>query len=414
MHLDSSCAFANRVHLFIYSHLGEPKMAGLKQCRKGFTLIELLVVIAISAVLIALLLPAVQQAREAARRTQCKNNLKQIGLALHNYLSTHSTFPPGRGAPDMVSRTTGAPIVSYTSYTSANTTANAANRSIHLLILPYLDQGNIYNGVNFSGHWSQQMTSGGGVTPLHEAYALFVQTGGLFICPSDITTPRLTTENNYVANFGGSVHYGGAQDATHQNTLTTTYNSPTYGTIPCSGNGAFTIAISFSDRDFTDGSSNTAMFSERTRGSGLNMAGVKPNKEDVITMPTRDVNMNDPEVQYKDCLSYVPAVSSFNFSSFGRWLGGSDFSNGWPWAAYSGSLYNHVATPNWVGQDCGNLSAISDTPGEHAIISARSRHTGGVNVTMVDGSVRYVSDNVDRAVWRGVGSRNGSEVVTDF
>ena len=368
-------------------------MIKLRRRQSGFTLIELLVVIAIIAVLIALLLPAVQQAREAARRTQCKNNLKQIGLALHNYLSTHSTFPPGRGAPDMISRTTGVPLTTYTSYSAANTTANAANRSIHLMILPYLDQGNVYNGVNFSDRWSQQMTTGGGVTPIHPAYAVFVQTGGLFICPSDASSGRLTTENNYVANFGGSVHYGGAQDGTNQNTLTATYSSPTYGVIPCSGNGAFTIATSYSDRDFTDGMSNTAMFSERTRGSGLNMASVKPNQ---------------------NCLSYVPAVSSFNFSSFGRWLGGSDFSNGWPWAAYSGSLYNHVATPNWVGQDCGNLSAISDTPGEHAIISARSRHTGGVNVTMVDGSVRFVSDSVDRGVWRGVGSRNGSEIVTDF
>jgi prepilin-type processing-associated H-X9-DG protein len=160
--------------------------------------------------------------------------------------------------------------------------------------------------------------------------------------------------------------------------------------------------------------SNTAMFAERTRGSNGNAASDLPKKEDVITMPARDVNMNDPEFQYGNCLTYVPTVSSFNFMSFGRWTPGSDYSNGWPWAAYSGTFYNHVATPNWVGQDCGNLSAISDTPGEHAIISARSRHTGGVNVTMADGSVRFSSDNVDRRVWRSVGTRNGGEVASDF
>jgi prepilin-type N-terminal cleavage/methylation domain-containing protein/prepilin-type processing-associated H-X9-DG protein len=387
-------------------------MKAVSRRRHGFTLIELLVVIAIIAVLIALLLPAVQQAREAARRTQCRNNLKQIGLALHNYASTHSKFPPGRGAPDMISITTGLPLVSYTSYTAADTTANAGNRSVHLMILPYLDQGNIYNGVNFSGHWSQRMARLG--VPINENYNLFVQTGGLFICPSDATGGNVTTENNYVANFGGSVHYGGAQDATHQTNLSATYTSPTYGVIPCSGNGAFTIGVSYSDRDFTDGTSNTAMFAERTRGSNGNTATDLPKKEDVVTMPARDVNMNDPEFQYGNCLTYVPTVSTFNFMSFGRWTPGSDFSNGWPWAAYSGSLYNHVATPNWKGQDCGNLSAISDTPGEHAIISARSRHVGGVNVVMADGSVRFASENVDRGVWRALGSRNGGEVASDF
>jgi prepilin-type processing-associated H-X9-DG protein len=92
-------------------------------------------------------------------------------------------------------------------------------------------------------------------------------------------------------------------------------------------------------------------------------------------------------------------------------LEGSDFSDGWPFAGYFGTMYNHVATPNWRGSDCGNWSAIADTPGEHAIISARSKHPGGVNVLYGDSHVSYVNNNVDLGIWRAIGSRNGREVV---
>jgi len=124
--------------------------------------------------------------------------------------------------------------------------------------------------------------------------------------------------------------------------------------------------------------------------------------------------MIDPTSIFNSCLNYVPAVSTFNFNSFGSWKADSDFSNGWPFAAYSGTMYNHVATPNWRGQDCGILSAISDTPGEHAIISARSFHTGGAHVMLADGSVRFASDSIDTDLWRSIGSRNGGEILGEF
>lgn len=383
--------------------------------RSAFTLIELLVVIAIIAVLIALLLPAVQQAREAARRTQCRNNLKQIGLALHNYASTHSRFPPGRQAPDMVVAATGAVITSYTSYTAANSTANASNRSVHVMILPYLDQGNIYNLINFNGRWAQQMTTGGGVTPINPNFQAFNNAAGLFICPTDVTYSKVVTENNYVYNFGGSTPYEGAERSGAQNNFSATFNSASQGALSCTGNGAFTIGRSLDTAAFTDGMSNTVMFAERTRGSGGNVATDLPKPEDVITDPNRNATtMADPDAMYTDCGSAPRIVSTFNFSSFGRWVPGSDFSNGWPWAAYSGSMYNHMAQPNWKGIDCGILSAISDTPGEAAIISARSRHTGGVHCMMADGSVRFASDNIDLLVWRALGTRNVSDTVGDF
>lgn len=385
----------------------------LRRRLPGFTLIELLVVIAIIAILIALLLPAVQQAREAARRTQCRNNLKQIGLALHNYLSTHTKFPPGRLLPDLIIG--GVPSVSYTSYGASenNPSAWTGTRSVHIFILPFMEQGNIYNLINMSGPHSTRMTTGGGVTPINPNFTAFSQAASLFLCPSDAFTGRVISENNYVYNFGGETPYAGAENSTRQTTWGTnvTVGSKVFN---CGGNGAFTAGRALADRDFVDGMSNTAMFAERTKGTGQNAASSVPGPSDVITSPNRTNTMVTPDSIYNSCLTAPRVASSFNFTSFGRWVSGSDFSNGWPFSAYSGTMYNHVATPNWRGMDCGNWSAISDTPGEHAIISARSMHTGGANVMMADGSVRFASDSTDLGVWRAVGSRDGGEVNGEF
>ena len=116
---------------------------------------------------------------------------------------------------------------------------------------------------------------------------------------------------------------------------------------------------------------------------------------------------------FDNCLGYNPAPSDFNLTSPGRWLPGSDWSNGWPFAAYSGTMYNHVAPPNWSGYDCGSFSAFPDTPGEHAIIAARSEHPGTVNVIFADGHGETVSDSTDIILWRSLGSRDGAEVLPD-
>ena len=368
----------------------------------GFTLIELLVVIAIIAILIALLLPAVQQAREAARRTQCKNNMKQIGLALHNYLSTHGSFPPARLAPDY-SRG-GSPVAGYTSYPSTlPLDASTGFRSVHTFILPYMDQANIYNLIDFEKPTSVRMTSGG--NPINANYTAYANAAGLFLCPSDPGPERIITENSYRANFGGATPNGGALNTTSNHVINTSTQ----------GNGAFTMGKITKDRDFTDGLSNTAMFAERLLGSGASMTTTLPRREfDVITSPNRRQGPVTADELYAECLAYTPTISSFNFNSMGRWLTGSDFSNGWPFGFYSSTLYNHVATPNWKGFDCGNWSAIIDAPGEYGIVSARSLHTGGAQIQLGDASVRFVSENIDLGVWRAVGTRNGGEVIGEY
>ncbi|MBS0265356.1 MAG: DUF1559 domain-containing protein [Planctomycetes bacterium] len=384
-------------------------MKGHKRRSRGFTLIELLVVIAIIAVLVSLLLPAVQQAREAARRSQCTNNLKQIGLGLHNYNSTFGVFPPGRMLPDLVT-TAGVVSTSYTSYPSSSRWQGAV--AVHVFLLPYIDQVNIYNMMNFSGPMGRQMTTGGGVTPINPNYAAYANLSPIFICPTDPNTARAPTDNNYVYNFGGSTPYAGAANSTQQ--TNTSAVEPITG-LSCQGNGAFR-AGSLRPSDFTDGLSNTAFFSERTMGSGGNMAQVAPTAADVITSPNRQNVLLAPDQMLSDCSAPPSAqpISSFNFNSFGRWIPGGDFSDGWPFAGYFGTMYNHVATPNWSGTDCGNWSAIADTPGEHAIITARSLHTGGVNLMYGDGRCSFVGNSIDRGVWRAIGTRRGSEVIGDL
>lgn len=370
--------------------------------RRAFTLIELLVVIAIIGVLIALLLPAVQAAREAARRMQCTNNLKQIGIGLHNYQTQNGAFPPGRMFPDRTDPANGNQQFAgaYTSYPSSLLGSGAWTGffSVHCHILNFMEQTNAYNAMNFETTNSGQITVGGGATIISPNYTAFVITMNTFLCPTDPnSTSGLRGENNYRVNFGGSTPYAGGGTRPDNNRVTADLV-----------NGAFTYGRALTVAEFSDGLSGTVMAAERNKGSGAPSNQVR-RQADNIFLPNQPVPF-DVNALFQLCLNPPQPVSGFN--SNGRWLTGTDFSDGWGCSWYIATLYNHVAPPNWKGWDCGIGSSIMDVPSEHGIISARSQHPGGVNVLLGDGSVRFVKESVDLNTWRALGTRNGNEVVS--
>jgi prepilin-type N-terminal cleavage/methylation domain-containing protein len=334
---------------------------------RGFTLIELLVVIAIIAVLIALLLPAVQQAREAARRTQCKNNLKQFGLALHNYHDTHSVFPFGKGP----------------SYAGA---AAYARWSQHALILPYIDQAPLYNTINFS---SPPETPGmGGVIPFMPAYvsptginsAASRTVVSMFFCPSDSAASDWPSQNNYAANQGGwlcdrSDQPGGPGD-----------NSPSEVQT-----GVFYYLSQCRMRDMVDGTSSTCFFSEKIRGHGI-----PDPRADLFVI----AHQTSRDATYNACQSINPATATPLTSKWGySWVMGENCC----------SLYNHVAVPN--SNSCAGPGFPGTMTNMAMQVSPTSKHTGGVHSLTGDGAVHFISQNIDLNLWRALGTRAGSEVL---
>ena len=340
----------------------------MRRRSSGFTLIELLVVIAIIAILIALLLPAVQQAREAARRTQCKNNLKQIALAIHNYHDTFSVYPFGKGASY-----TGAPVY--------------ARWSQHAMLLPYIEQSNLYNSINFSA--PPETPGMGGVINFMPAYVSPTGTNAvasravvpMFFCPSDrgVSDPW-AGQNNYAANQGGwlcdrSDSAGAASD-----------NSPSEVQT-----GVFYFLSRCSSRDMTDGTSNTVFFSERRRGQG------RPDpKTDLFVIPHQtSLNATYATCQAINTATATPLTSKWGYS----WVMGENCC----------TQYNHVAVPN--SNSCAGTGFPGTMTNMAMQVSASSLHTGGVQVMMGDGSTHFCSENVDLGVWRAIGSRAGGEVV---
>ena len=353
--------------------------------RRGFTLIELLVVIAIIAVLIALLLPAVQAAREAARRAQCVNNLKQLGLAVHNYHSVHNAFPPlmmsfanvGYGNPVV---TTGEWPLSWPVY-----------------LLPTMEQQPLYNTANFS--------VGGAWNVCHNT--LSRTKVNALICPSESlsTGPwQSNTWTNYGANVGGP-----ASAAGWSGTFAPMANS-TPGTCACYVNanvGTFGI------EGILDGTSNTLLFSEILVGvnipSAIPLASINGKRTAFpLTVPG---GFGIDSGIASQALALVAACQSLP----GTTLSPANH-NAWTGAVWNGS---HVSTLRFnsftaVVPPNGNTCTISGNPpgSLHDALTAKSNHSGGVNAGLADGSVKFIKNSINAQTWWALGSRSLGEVIS--
>ena len=325
--------------------------------RRGFTLIETTVVVAILCLLVAILLPAVQAAREAARRTQCAANLQQIGLATQQYLATYDCFPSntlGRGDFDQ-------PQTFY---------------SVHLRLLPYLEQRVLYDATNFMAlnypdTWLTTWPTADAVNSLNST----VQQQGvkLFLCPSD-GGPFGDIGVNYRGNAG------------------TGPDGWTSGEYPDSGNGLLSEFPLVHPASVPDGLSHTALFSERLRGSNGPTINLQ---RDAFALLYPAYTTDDLIL---DARASAQASNTIHFYRHGH---------SWFWTGRERTLYNHAQVPNGSIPDAiyaSNLSARGMT-------TARSLHPGGVNVVMGDGSVRFITETIAQAPWRGLGTRNGHELV---
>jgi prepilin-type N-terminal cleavage/methylation domain-containing protein/prepilin-type processing-associated H-X9-DG protein len=365
-----------------------------RRLNSGFTLIELLVVIAIIAILIALLLPAVQAAREAARRMQCVNNLKQIGLAMHNYHQAVNSLPWGSGHTD----------AKY----------GWCNSSTISQFLPYLELSTVFNATNFwcqCGSYNPNSFDPVSVTENMTVNAMILS---VLLCPSDTNRLSPVQPNNVPpipapghTNYNASC--GTNPDCFYCKTGNTTNASNFDGLF---GPIDATSVISFAA--ITDGLSNTAAFSERVLGiaNSYNNASSTQTIDNLMPTSTPTLAPNSwetatpnfetsaPSGAYQACVALGPAKVG-GAAAFSDWAYGS----AWLGSGETMNQYNHGMPPNtW---SCGYGGTVYGL-----LSSASSRHPGMVNVLFADGSVHGIKSSIAVNVWWGLGTRNGGEVIS--
>lgn len=319
-----------------------------RRIRPAFTLIELLIVISIIGVLVALLLAAVQQSRESARRLACLNHLKQLGLALSNYESALGVYPFGVGGDG--------PFLFIPRWSAQSQ------------LLPYLEQTQLFNSLNFSFiPWSENPNFG---SQNLTSISVHVET---FLCPSDSDRiPELhgLAHCNYRAN-AGSLQYNLFFGSPHRDGK---------------NNGMFWYQSAVKPMDVYDGFSTTAAMSRRCLGTG---------------------GLRDPKADYYVPSPGVSSCSSINASSAARWTADNEWSGErWGDGGMFYTRYQHISPPNQPSCNFGR-----DDYHGLVEVNASSRHPGGVNVLFVDGSARFIKQSVSVATWRAMGTINGFEVI---
>ncbi|WP_435017930.1 DUF1559 domain-containing protein [Tundrisphaera sp. TA3] len=330
--------------------------------RRGVTLIEILVVLGIIGLLVGLLLPAVQAARESARRAQCANHLGQLIRATHQFEGVHGGFPPAI--------TFGAPAVGGKVY---------SGYSVQVRLLPFLEQRALHDSINFAAPTGLTVES----LQINHATQVF-RTIEVFLCPSDPNrSPRPLAPVSYRACSGlGTSTWAaaGGRPPDHYG-----------GVFALVDDGRFRYCSPLSA--VTDGLSNTLAFSEKPIGSGA--AGVYSPFRDWSEY--FDINTSTPDDWVNACSRITKPVP--RLEAGGTWmLFGAVFTE-----------FYASAPPNTSIPDCGG--PIYDL--HSGLFSARSYHPGGVNAAMADGSVRWASSGTSQAVWRAMGTRAGGEVIPE-